>query len=107
MPDPAREPGASATPVRLPVWARPGSDRDSLGWDPWRSRWVVHCRAPALAGAANEAIRTLVAGWLGLAPVSVRWARSGRSPAKWLEVDGLSEPEVDARLRRASGRPPA
>ena len=50
---------------RIAIWARPGSSRDYLDWDPWRRRWLVGCRAPALGGAANATILSLMARWLG------------------------------------------
>lgn len=87
---------------RIAIWARPASSHDHLSWDPWRRRWVVACRARAAGGAANDSICALVAGWLGVSTEQVRWARAGRSRAKVLEVDGLSDPELYRRLRRAS-----
>jgi uncharacterized protein YggU (UPF0235/DUF167 family) len=56
----------------------------------------------AVEGAANESIPKLVAGWLGVPSSSVRWVQSGRSPAKTIEVEGLSSAEVEERLRAAA-----
>ncbi len=87
---------------RIAIWARPGSSRDYLDWDPWRRRWVVGCRAPALGGAANATILSLMARWLGTSTSRVRWVTSGRSPAKVLEVEGVSAPELSHRLELAT-----
>lgn len=82
--------------------ARPGAASEGIGWDPWRRRWQVRCRAPPAGGAANEAIRRLLAGWLGVAPETVRWVRAGRDPDKTAEVLGLTPEEVERRLRAAA-----
>jgi uncharacterized protein YggU (UPF0235/DUF167 family) len=87
----------------LRIWVRPGSDRESVAWDRWRRRWVVSCRAPAVGGAANLAVLHLLAGWLGADPAAVRWVHAGRSPAKLVEVAGIEENELAARLGRMSG----
>ena len=86
---------------RVRIWARPGSAEDALAWDPWRARWVVSCRAPAESGAANAAIAAILADKIGVAATEVRWAHAGRSRAKQLEVAGLSDEDVDRRLREA------
>ncbi len=91
--------------TQLAILARPGRGRDSIEWDPWRKSWVVQCRAPPVQGAANEAIRGLLAGWLSLPPGAVQWVRAGRSPHKLLEVTGLEEAEVRRRLALSAGSP--
>ena len=88
---------ASAT--RLLIWVRPGSRRDALGWDPWRQRWIVYCRAPPKDGGANRSAVRLVSGWLALPANAVRWTKAGRSRSKELSVEGLTETETIARLR--------
>jgi len=84
--------------ARISIWVRAGAARDSLAWDPWRRRWVVSCRTPPVQGAANRRVLALVQHWLGVSPGSIRWARSGTSPAKVLEVDQLTDDEVERRL---------
>ncbi len=90
--------------VRVAIAARPGSARDEIRWDPWRKRWSVSCRAPAIAGSANAALLWLLSGWLGVPPTSIRWVVATRSRSKLLEVDRLDEEEVATRLARASKR---
>ncbi len=83
------------------IWARPGSPRDGIGWDPWRRKWVVSCRALPHGGEANRALLGLIAGWLRLDPAELRWRKAGRSAEKVLEVPGLADPEIAERLRMA------
>lgn len=87
---------------RIGVWARPGSRVEQIVWDPWRDRWVVHCREPAQGGRANEAILRLLAERLGVPSSSVRYLTGHRSSSKWVEVDGLPDSEITRRLRRVS-----
>lgn len=87
--------------AHVAIWSRPGSTRDRLAWDAWRKRWVVSCRTPPVGGQANESIALLVSGWLGVSRESVHWASAGRSPAKVLEVEGLTDSEAAQRLKRA------
>ena len=44
-----------------------------------------------------------MAGWLAVPRGSLHWAKAGRSPAKTLEVDGLTSAELALRLGRAAG----
>ncbi len=92
---------------RLRVWARPGSARDELDWDPWRHRWVIACRQEAVRGEANDALVALLSGWLGVGRERIRWVVGERSRAKSLEVDGLTDAEIAERLEVALGRPKA
>lgn len=85
---------------QIRIWARPGSAEEALAWDPWRARWVVSCRSPAESGAANAAIAAFLADRIGIAVTEVRWVHAGRSRAKQLEAAGLSDEELDRRLRR-------
>ena len=95
--DPDARLPASATRIR--VWAKPGSHRCAVEWDPWRERWTVAVREPASGGAANRAVLAVLAERLGVDPASVRWVRAGRAAAKEAEVVGLPTAEVERRLR--------
>jgi len=66
---------------------------------------VISCRAPAIEQAANRSMLNLVAHWLDIPRDRVRWAKAGRSPAKVLEVDGLTDSELSTRLARAAADP--
>ncbi|MHB1435892.1 MAG: DUF167 domain-containing protein [Thermoplasmata archaeon] len=88
---------------QVAIWARPGGSEDRIRWDPWRRRWVVSCRAAAIGGEANAAIRRLLAGWLELPEARISWAHAGRTSAKQLRVEGIDDAEIGRRLARASG----
>ena len=92
---------------RIELWAHPGARRDDVAWDPFRSRWIVSCREPAVDGRANVAIARLLALRLGVPPRSVRYLAGVRSRAKVVEVEGLAEAEIRVRLERghAGSRP--
>lgn len=90
--------------TRIEIWARPSSRLDRIEWDEWRKRWLVSCRAPAEHGAANEAIRRVIAAGLDVPLASVRYARAGRARSKSVEIEGLTAAEVETRLRH--GLPP-
>ena len=91
---------------QVEIWAQPGSSEDRVRWDPWRRRWRVSCRAAAVDGQANAAIRRLMAGWLALPEDRIVWIRAGRSAAKRLQVEGVDDAEIERRLRNASGADP-
>ncbi len=95
--------------ARIPLTAHPGSAGESVEWDPWRKRWSVHVREPAVGGRANRAILRTLADRLGVVPSAVRWIRAGSGSIKLAEVDGLSDAEVAARLStvRDGRRPPS
>lgn len=95
--------GGRGDVTRLSVWVKPAARVDALGWDAWRERWVVSCRAAPVHGAANRAVAALLAEWLGVAPSAVRWIHSGAMRAKTLEIEGLSGVETTRRLRTIAG----
>jgi uncharacterized protein YggU (UPF0235/DUF167 family) len=86
------------------VHARPGSRSDQVAWDPWRRRWTVACRAPAVGGQANEALLGALAFHLGLPRHRLRWKGGLARRDKLLEVDGLTREEIELRLGAASSR---
>jgi len=88
--------------ARLPVRLQPGAARDGIdGWDvdaEGRPVLKVRVRARAVDGAANAALVVLIAQALGVPRRSVELARGGQSRLKMLEIDGLDEAAVRARL---------
>jgi len=90
---------------RIEVWARPGSRRDLIGWDDWRKCWVVSCRETPTGGRANEAILRLIAEGLDVPRSSLRYIAGGRTRAKLVEVDGVTDSEIATRLRQARLQP--
>lgn len=61
----------------------------------------VRVTAPPVGGAANKALRKLVAKWAGVAPSRVSIVRGERGRRKLLAVEGAGEAAL-ARLRRRS-----
>ncbi len=57
----------------------------------------VRVRAVPSDGAANAALVTLLAGWLGVPKSSVTLAHGGKSRVKSVEITGNAE-EIEARL---------
>jgi hypothetical protein len=66
----------------------------------WRQPGVLAVRvtAPPVEGEANRAVATLLAGALGIAASAVRVVRGERGRDKLVEVRGLTDVEVAARL---------
>ncbi len=71
-----------------------GRDVDAEG----RPVLKVRVRARPVEGEANEALIKLLAKALGLAKSAVVLQRGGQSRTKMIEVEGLSEGELKARL---------
>ncbi|MCV0414159.1 MAG: DUF167 domain-containing protein [Brevundimonas sp.] len=88
--------------ARLPVRLQPGAAREGIdGWDvdaDGRPVLKVRVRARPVEGEANAALVALIARVLGVPRRAVDLARGGQSRLKMLEIDGLDEAEVRARL---------
>jgi uncharacterized protein (TIGR00251 family) len=59
----------------------------------------IRVTAPPVDGAANEAVASVLAEWLGVAARDVRIVAGGASRSKLVEVDGVS---ADLVRRRAT-----
>ncbi|WP_288757161.1 DUF167 domain-containing protein [uncultured Brevundimonas sp.] len=88
--------------ARLPVRLQPGAAREGIdGWDvdaDGRPVLKVRVRARPVEGEANAALVALIARVLGVPRRAVDLARGGQSRLKMLEIDGLDEADVRARL---------
>ena len=88
--------------ANLPVRLTPGASADRIdGWDAdaeGRPVLKVRVRARPIEGEANEALVRLLAKALGLPRSAVSVQRGGQSRTKSLVIEGLSEPELKARL---------
>ncbi len=88
--------------ARLPVRLQPGAAREGIaGWDvdaDGRPVLKVRVRARPVEGEANAALVALIARVLGVPRRAVDLARGGQSRLKMLEIDGLDEAQVRARL---------
>lgn len=86
----------------LPLRLTPGASADRIdGWDvdaDGRPVLKVRVRARPVEGEANAALIKLIAKTLGVPKSAVSLARGGQSRTKRLEVDGLTEEELRARL---------
>lgn len=88
--------------AHLPVRLTPGASADRIdGWEvdaDGRPILKVRVRARPVEGEANEALVKLIAKALGVPKSAVVIHRGGQSRTKMVAVDGLSEPELKARL---------
>jgi uncharacterized protein YggU (UPF0235/DUF167 family) len=79
----------------------PASSRNRVaGW--LGGALKVTVTVPAEGGKANAAVTATLAEALGLPASAVRILRGSTSPRKLVEIDGLSESEIDARLAERS-----
>jgi uncharacterized protein len=87
--------------VRLRV--QPGASRDAIvGWQAGALR--VRVSAPPVEGEANRAVIALLARALGIRPGAVRVVHGDRARDKLVQIDGLSQTVIEARLGRADDR---
>ena len=88
--------------ARLPIKLTPGAAADRIdGWAvdaDGRPVLKVRVRARPVEGEANAALIRLLAKSLGVSQSAVSLARGGQSRLKMIEVDGLTDAEVRARL---------
>jgi uncharacterized protein len=83
--------------VRLTVRVIPRSSRNAITWE----QGVLKARltAPPVDGAANDALVALLAQRLGLPKRSISIAHGATSRQKIVEITGMTEAEVAARLQ--------
>jgi hypothetical protein len=95
-------PGRADT-VTLRVRVQPRASRRAIvGWADDVLRVAV--TAPAVEGAANDALRRLLAETLGVAPSAISVARGERGRDKVVRIGGVTEAELRARLTDRSTR---
>lgn len=91
--------------ARLAVRLTPGASADRIdGWDvdvEGRPVLKVRVRARPVEGEANEALIRLLAKALGAPRSAVSLARGGQSRLKLIEVAGLDDAELRARITAA------
>ena len=88
--------------TRLTVEVRPRASRDEIvGW--LGSRLRVRVTAPPADGAANEAVRALLAKRLGCARSRVEIVRGHTARTKIVRVVGLAPAEAATRLALPGG----
>lgn len=88
--------------ARLAVKLTPGASADRIdGWDAdagGRPVLKVRVRARPVEGEANAALILLLSKALGVSRSAVSLARGGQSRLKMIEVEGLEDAELRARL---------
>lgn len=94
-----QEPSRSDSAL-LSVRVQPRSSREEvLGWEGTTLR--VRVRAAPVDGAANQAVRELLARSLGLPLSAVVLVKGARGRAKLIRIEGHSFETVKVRLRAA------
>ena len=83
--------------ARLRLHVTPGAREEQIaGWHGGSLRVKVQARPEK--GRANQAVLQMLARRLGVAPANLSIVRGAASRDKLVEVDGLSEEELRARL---------
>jgi len=88
--------------TRLRVRVHPGARRERVGRRMADGAWRLEVHAAPEGGRANEAVVELLAAALGVARGNVRVTSGRASRSKLIEIDGLAEADVEARLERAA-----
>ncbi|HZW91153.1 MAG TPA: DUF167 domain-containing protein, partial [Myxococcaceae bacterium] len=92
--------------TRLTLEVRPRASRDEIvGWRGTHLRLSV--RAAPADGAANEAVRALLADRLGCARSRIEIIHGHTARTKVIRVVGLASDEATSRLVMAGGASPA
>lgn len=82
--------------ARLEIVAKPGAR--VAGISRRAGDVVVAVRDRAIDGKANDAIVHAVAGWLDVAPGRVRILHGGRGRRKLVEIQGIDDDAIRARV---------
>jgi uncharacterized protein (TIGR00251 family) len=90
--------GAGCVIVRVRITPKSSKDTiDGIETTAEGPALKARVRAVPADGEANQALLTLLAGWLGVAKSSLRLAHGGKSRVKSVEITGNSD-EIEARL---------
>jgi len=102
---PAERGGGRADPAdaaRVVVRLTPRAGRDGIDGIA-DGLLLARVRAAPVAGAANEALRHLIADELGVSVSRVRLVAGGRGRRKVLEIEGLARARIAARWPGLAG----
>lgn len=84
--------------ARINIRLQPRASRNQIvGWHGNALKVQVH--APPVEGAANEALIACLSRALRIAPRALRIVHGQKSRDKLIEIDGLTNPECEQRLR--------
>ena len=87
--------------MRLALRVQPGAQRSALLARLGSGEWKVAVAAPPVDGRANEAVIELLSELLDVPRRQLELVRGTSSRRKSIEVEGLSETEVETRLTAA------
>jgi len=90
--------------ARLNVRVQPGARSDGLVGRLADGTLKLRVTAAAELGRANRAVETLVAAVLGVRGAQVRVTRGAATRAKTIEIEGLDDAAVAARIEIALGK---
>lgn len=83
--------------MRLTVRVIPRSSRNAIDWE--QGIFKARLTAPPVEGAANDALVSLLAQRLGLPKRSISIVHGATGRQKVVEIVGMTETEVMARLQ--------
>jgi hypothetical protein len=95
---------AAGATARLAVRVQPGARTDGLVGRLSDGTLKLRVAAAAEGGRANRAVETLLAAVLGVRGTQVRVTRGAASRTKTIEIEGLDDAAVQARLETALAR---
>ena len=84
--------------ARLRVRVQPGAKRAGLAGREADGALRVKVREPAREGKANDAVVALLAEQIGVPPSSVQVVRGAASRNKLIEVQGIEQDALEARI---------
>ncbi|MGC9222237.1 MAG: DUF167 domain-containing protein [Solirubrobacteraceae bacterium] len=87
--------------ARFTIRVRAGSSREAVEVDT-HGNVTVRVHAPPVNGRANDSACRLLAGVLGVPHTRVHVLRGERARTKVIEVQGLTQDELDRKLARAA-----
>lgn len=84
--------------MKLSLRVQPGAKRSAVLARLASGEWKVAVAAPPLEGRANDAVIGLLCELLGVKRRQVAITRGEASRAKVLEIEGITQAEVESRL---------
>ena len=84
--------------ARVAVRVQPGARREGLLGRSAEGVWKLAVTAPPVEGRANESVEVLMAELLAVKRRQVSIVRGNASREKWVDIEGLTQREAEARL---------
>ncbi len=86
---------------RIRVRVHPGGRRERIQGFRADGALAIEVTAPADEGRANDAVVRLMSRALGVARAAVTVVSGGATRNKWIEVDGMTTADIQARIAAA------